>query len=338
VNAIDSEGAESGWVERWVDVQNVNPIAEPLPEVMAVAEGQSFTLSGVATDTQSDIDGLKICWDVDPGADTDGMGSADDDCDVEGANLTWSWDSAGNHTVVFHVTDDDNARNSSTATITVLNLPPIVRIKEISNVVAGTPVSLDASNSIDSQSDRNTLTVIWDVDCSTDSDGDGIKDNDADLVGVIVNHTFPRAGIWKIKAIAWDEDVFNPASKTMQIEVGSPDRTAVEEVLASLSGDEANPFLQLLLIAFIVACVVMVMKRIRGKPGSIWENEEEDIMERPMEPPSFDAFSSEEPIEEKVGLPLPESGLPEGWTMEQWQHYGHQWLETNETSNERGQV
>ena len=24
--------------------------------------------------------------------------------------------------------------------------------------------------------------------------------------------------------------------------------------------------------------------------------------------------------------PLPPSGLPPGWTMEQWQHYGHQWL------------
>jgi hypothetical protein len=339
VNAIDSEGAESGWVERWVDVQNVNPIAEPLPEVMAVAEGQTFTLSGVATDTQSDIDSLQICWDIDPGADTDGIGSADDDCDVEGANLSWSWDSAGNHTVVFHVTDNDNARNSSTATITVLNLPPIVRIKEISNVIAGTPVSLDASNSIDSQSDRNTLTVVWDVDCSTDSDGDGIKDNDADLVGVKVDYTFPRAGIWKIKAIAWDEDVFNPASKTMQIEVDSPDRTAVEEVIASLSGDEANPFLQLLVVAIIVACVVMVMKRIRGKPESIWEGDDGEMMERPMQPPSLELFDSKkEALEENMGLPLPESGLPEGWTMEQWQHYGHQWTQSNKTANERGQV
>ena len=24
--------------------------------------------------------------------------------------------------------------------------------------------------------------------------------------------------------------------------------------------------------------------------------------------------------------PLPESGLPEGWTMEQWEWYGHEWL------------
>ena len=26
--------------------------------------------------------------------------------------------------------------------------------------------------------------------------------------------------------------------------------------------------------------------------------------------------------------PLPESGLPEGWTMEQWHHYGQQWLDS----------
>ena len=26
--------------------------------------------------------------------------------------------------------------------------------------------------------------------------------------------------------------------------------------------------------------------------------------------------------------PLPESGLPEGWTIEQWNYYGAQWLES----------
>ena len=27
-----------------------------------------------------------------------------------------------------------------------------------------------------------------------------------------------------------------------------------------------------------------------------------------------------------IGPPLPPTGLPPGWTMEQWQHYGHQWI------------
>ncbi|MDP6221257.1 MAG: hypothetical protein QGG76_06685, partial [Candidatus Thalassarchaeaceae archaeon] len=29
-----------------------------------------------------------------------------------------------------------------------------------------------------------------------------------------------------------------------------------------------------------------------------------------------------------VGPPIPEDGLPEGWTMEQWQHYGQSWLDS----------
>ncbi|MBT5661002.1 MAG: hypothetical protein HOI79_02880, partial [Euryarchaeota archaeon] len=28
------------------------------------------------------------------------------------------------------------------------------------------------------------------------------------------------------------------------------------------------------------------------------------------------------------GPPLPETGLPEGWTAEQWSYYGQQWLES----------
>lgn len=34
----------------------------------------------------------------------------------------------------------------------------------------------------------------------------------------------------------------------------------------------------------------------------------------------------EPPMPQHRGPPLPETGLPEGWTMEQWEHYGPQWL------------
>lgn len=32
------------------------------------------------------------------------------------------------------------------------------------------------------------------------------------------------------------------------------------------------------------------------------------------------------PAAPQQGPPLPPGGLPAGWTMEQWQHYGHEWL------------
>ena len=31
----------------------------------------------------------------------------------------------------------------------------------------------------------------------------------------------------------------------------------------------------------------------------------------------------------QAGPPVPAEGLPEGWTMEQWNHYGQQWLDNN---------
>ena len=35
------------------------------------------------------------------------------------------------------------------------------------------------------------------------------------------------------------------------------------------------------------------------------------------------------PIVVQSGPPVPAEGLPEGWTMEQWSHYGQQWLDNN---------
>ena len=37
--------------------------------------------------------------------------------------------------------------------------------------------------------------------------------------------------------------------------------------------------------------------------------------------------TSVEQKSEFQALPLPEGGLPEGWTQEQWAHYGHQYID-----------
>ena len=343
VKAIDSEGEDSGWVERWVDVQNLEPQIDKLPEVMAVAEGQSFTLSGMAWDTPSDMDSLVICWDVDPGADTDGIGSADDDCDVEGENLTWSWQNSGVYNVVFHATDDNGARNSSSASVTVLNLPPLVMINTPNKAIAGEAVELDASATRDSPIDKEYLTVVWDVDCSVDSDGEGIKDNDADLVGSVVEYKFPRAGKFEIKAIAWDEEILRPSSKSVIIEVDSPDMTAFEQVVESLTGESANPFFQLLGISIGIAAIVFVLKRGQRKKESVWETDDLPEIIAPMEAPTMDMFFDEPDNMQQQSstletLPLPEGGLPDGWTMEQWQHYGHKYQPQQESSDKHNQM
>ena len=35
----------------------------------------------------------------------------------------------------------------------------------------------------------------------------------------------------------------------------------------------------------------------------------------------------------ETGPPIPQGGLPDGWTMEQWGHYGHQYLAAQGSQN-----
>jgi hypothetical protein len=46
-------------------------------------------------------------------------------------------------------------------------------------------------------------------------------------------------------------------------------------------------------------------------------------------PPAATEIAPPEPIAVQQGPQLPPSGLPEGWTMEQWEFYGEQWLKDN---------
>ena len=47
----------------------------------------------------------------------------------------------------------------------------------------------------------------------------------------------------------------------------------------------------------------------------------------PEEQPQEDQPVIDFEQQEEIYPPLPEGGLPEGWTMDQWKYYGEQWLE-----------
>ena len=364
----DTDGEASHIEERWINIQNVPPVIEPLVSLLPIAEGQSITLEGNATDTASDIDSLVRCWDIDPGIDSDDLGGADDDCDVRGDLLEYSWNRSGSHTIIYHVTDDDGAQTSEVLTVEVLNMPPIVRLKSVS-CVAYRECFLNAEQTIDSLNDLEGLTIVWDLDITVDSNGDGIKDNDADLVGSTVTHMFRKAGTIRVKAIAWDENPERPGQSTMVIEIAPPERTSIEQVGAALIGDEANPFAQIGLLIATLSILAMLTRRKKGNSeGDPWQQnglEGEDFSgeglepqslvdqaqaRRPKAPPSDLMFTTsfetdaavtepeveiaseqilapQEPVAEAQGPPLPAEGLPEGWTDEQWSHYGHQYLE-----------
>ncbi len=347
LEVTDSEGASSGVEERWVNVQNLPPTIEPISPVLPVAEGQTVSVTGRSSDTPSDVSTLIRCWDIDPSMDSDDIGSADDDCDVTGDNLTVAWNRSGTHKLVYHVTDDDGATTSEVLEVLVLNTPPIVRTTAFS-CTAYTACLLDASSTLDAENDIQDLTVAWDIDVSVDSNEDGIPDNDADLIGKAVTHVFTQDGLQSVKVMAWDEDPERPGVKVITFAVLPADRTPLERIGAALVGEEASAVAQLSLLGAMLLLVLLFSRRRRkAEPTDAWDEvsetltvglftdrEEQIRQKRPEGPPPeylFQASLQTAPAaarSESSGPPLPPTGLPEGWSMEQWEHYGQQYLDS----------
>jgi hypothetical protein len=251
-------------------------------------------------------------------------------------------------------------------------MPPKVRITDVS-CVAYSECILDASATTDSLNDINDITIVWDIDITSDSNGDGIKDNDADLIGKTVSHVFRISGVTKVKAIAWDEDPERPGTSTKNIDISPPERNVVEKISASLVGEEANAFAQLSLLVIILASLALFTgRRKENNQHDLWpelsdfQNEIDEFGEpidhmailidarKPEAPPPLHAFAAAMEIapntmienqpeindsmkeedgsienEEKIDSPpIPEDGLPEGWSEEQWQHFGQQYLDS----------
>ena len=371
LQVTDTDGESSAIEERWVNVKNVVPTIEPLDKILPVAEGQEISITGSANDTESDVSTLVRCWDIDPGIDSDDFGSAADDCDIRGDVLTYSWNRSGSHTIIYHVTDNDGAHSSEVIVVEVLNMPPKVRITAVS-CVAYSECILDASSTIDSLNDINDITIVWDLDITSDSNGDGIKDNDADLIGKTVSHVFRVSGVIKVKAIAWDEDPERPGTSTINIDISPPERNVVEKISASLVGEEANAFAQLALLVIILTSLALFAgRRKENRQHDLWpelsnfQNELDEFGEpidhmailiearKPKAPPPPHTFATMEltpetmienqpqkndqvqeddsGIEKEENIvppPIPEDGLPEGWSEEQWQHFGQQYLDS----------
>ena len=353
LDVTDNDGSTSNVNERWVNIRNVPPTVQPLDSILPVAEGQTITLIGNSTDTQSDIPSLRKCWDVDPGLDSDGVGGASDDCDIIGDELVYAWNRSGSHTVVYHVTDDDGATTSEITVVNVVNIPPIVRLSNV-ECLAYESCILDARSTIDSPNDIGGLTVAWDVDISKDSNGDGIKDNDADLIGARVEYIFKSEGNVIIKAMVWDENPEKPGVAEMTIKIGPADRNIIEESSALFVGDEANPLAQVGLIIIVILLLVLVARRRnnstsqknwqRDELDDVFDSETDSNTRKPATPPP--GFVFEQALQEVPknislgdeldidklleGPELPPEGLPDNWTMEQWKYYGHEWLKINQ--------
>jgi hypothetical protein len=164
-----------------------------------------------------------------------------------------------------------------------------------------------------------------------------------------------------------DEDVSRPGTASVIVEVSSSQGGLVGDVIGSVIGEEAGLMTKILSLVLIGLIGIVTYRAITGKSDhpdediAPWEQSSADLTadDTPTEvidltfpatsnPVSTDftaasSITATEPANfsgttstaisnfaiAEAAPPVPVSGLPPGWTMEQWKYHGKSWLEDN---------
>ena len=205
--AFDNDDASTGVTTVPVEVINTPPTIDPISPPLPVFEDSPIQIPVNIRDTQSDLETMSICWDLDTSSDSSGSGLMDDDCDYEGSTFEYTWgeSSLSPSSILLHVTDDDGSMASVQIPLTIKNKPPTALGEASSTeLMEGDQVILTAIGSTDTPSDVPYLNFAWDLDTNTDSDGDGNPANDRDMIGYSVQTNFVKDGSRNIRLMVND--------------------------------------------------------------------------------------------------------------------------------------
>ena len=356
VRAIDADGATSDTQQATVMIHNVPPSVSGLPEYTYGIENDPFTFSVNATDTSSDIDNLEICWDLDSRLDVDNDGVADNDCELNGTEITYTWTTDDVRWVTVTVIDDDGATAKISMNISIINEPP--RTLEgvqtaFENLTEGDNLTLNGLDFFtDTLNDKNALGFQWDSS-HLDTNLDGEKVGDVDFTGSSWTMENLPAGTWTVTVVATDDDGAT-AQQTLTISVAERPPEGLIESITSAVGTTTAAVIGLLGF-LIVALIMFLFFTRRGSDSaedfgafeqSQFANPEpaastQNPFSEPAQPEVAQAVATpavQQPPEPmatetasvvNTGPPLPATGLPDGWSMEQWNYYGEQWLANN---------
>ncbi|RJU87023.1 MAG: PKD domain-containing protein [Candidatus Poseidoniales archaeon] len=307
----DNDGIVSEDSIGYVRVNNIEPVLDSLPAQTALFEDEILYLNASATDI-ADADVLMFCWDLKSSEDSDNNGIATDDCDIEGPDLMWSWTRSGLKNITVNVWDDDNATDSLSVAVTIVNRPPTAVISGPESIVIeeGDKVTFSGAESSDTDTDKANLDFIWD-----DPNTEGAAEDGS---GVNYTITFDTPGTYKVNLTVIDDDgKMSYATVTVVVE---------PEPVDSLLGMSNTVVATSIIAIIIVLLVIVLLIRVGKNDGDIIET-------KSMPDYGWDTPVAQTPEPEPVapqavntGPPIPSTGLPEGWTMEQWSYYGEQYL------------
>ena len=291
LEVTDDDGASSETLVVAIEVVNIAPKIDPISTPLPAPEDGEISITASVWDTVGDIETLVNCFDLNPEENSDEIGDSTDDCDFEGNRFIGSWPDAQQapSTIIFHTTDDDGETASVEIPISVNNVKPDAHaMVSNQNPTIGDFVILSANLTSDSSYDLETLRYVWDLDVTTDSDGNGNPSDDEDYVGQ-----------W----FAWETD----ASGTISVKLTVIDEELSDSMIITLNIEETAFSFGNLVSSSIVIIVIILILAGGGGFAYVQMRKPDDLVQAPAEvnrgrkvsmddafdDPEFDPFSQD---------------------------------------------
>jgi PKD repeat protein len=181
-------------------IVNASPIAEFRLSTFEAYESEAIRF----TDLSHDEDGMIIArlWMFGDGTSA-----------IE-PNPEHAFDEDGTHAVSLTVTDDRGAARTTTAEVTIANLPPTAVIStETTERLTGEAYPLDASGSSDPSPSGSIAQYEWDLD------GDGVYDRTT--TEPTLSHAFDNDGMYTVRLRVTDDDGASAVSDPLTVRVAN---------------------------------------------------------------------------------------------------------------------
>ena len=348
VRAVDDDGATSSTSLAKVTIENVPPTMTAQANFLnainringlTVSEDEKVEFDVVVDDTASDRDSLEVCWDIDGTRDADLDGTMNNDCDISGSHFEYTWETSVPQfrTVTAWVMDDDGAMASISAVVKVQNQLPSASISyangSLDNLIEGDTLNLSSAGTSDSESDLVNMLYVWKFEWRGESD--------LGETGPVISITDLPVGTWDINLTVTDDDLAS-STRTITIIVAEPPPEGFLEEFSETLGVSTTMSIVILGLIGLVIMLASFLLITRRSPPELVETPSNKAWDEtplpsyaPAELPAYEQQAAQPaPVVEQPmvnqGPPLPATGLPTGWTMEQWAYYGEQYLAANQ--------
>ena len=275
-------------------------------DVTELMEGDNITLSTlISRETAGDLLTLQYDWDSDL-IDSDLDGVFIGEIDFSGAEYTITNLEPGQWTFTVTVTDDNGEKDTDTITLTVAEKPAEGFVETVSAALGSVPTAIVGGLAI--------IVVILAVFLLLTRRRGGQEEEKYSAFGNVPATEPPMA---TQNQFANSEPSYTTQTEVAQTQTDMYAQPAQAVDPYAQPAQAADPYAQ---------AYDTYQQPVQTQPtsdalaalGALSEPAVQQPVQQPVQPAAVQP--------QQIGPALPVSGLPEGWTMEQWQHYGEQYL------------